>query len=507
MTMQDETLRDKSRSAHGDEPEATGEPNASFSEQSQRRFVNVAVITCVGLLLWLSLVSYQNMEKFIDATDQRYHAYRVSRISQELLYALRELESLQREFLLFGEQGDVSRYYQVRRDLREAIDRLQSDTAEFESQRIRVDALRSLIGERMRVIATRISDRRLTPRDMTKLSLDPQAERAAQDRIQSIAAEVRNTALRTLSDEHLLALKNRQRFLYTFAFADFLALGVITTLIIWYQRSLRLRDLYARHESEKRFHQVATMTGEWFWEQDAQGRFLYSNEAVKAVLGYEPREIIGKSYFDLFTRAARERALRMAYSQGDKRRFARLINHYQHKDGREVTTESTGIPAFNDQGQIVKWRGVEVDITARRLNEEAIRERDEILRLTFEHASIGIATTDLEGRLLSFNPLFCELLGCHAEDLQGRSLWDLTYADDLSPLQERFRAVTWAHKPRAELQSRFQTRNGLVRTLRVRFELARDAGQRPKYLVLAFSPGTETPQVVEGPPPRTGFST
>ncbi|MFH0342467.1 MAG: CHASE3 domain-containing protein, partial [Chromatiales bacterium] len=227
--MQDETLPDKSRSAHGDEPQATGEvpPNASFSEQSQRRFVSVAVITCVGLLLWLSLVSYQNMEKFIDATDQRYHAYRVSRISQELLYALRELESVQREFLLFGEQGDLSRYYHVRRDLREAIDRLQSDTAESESQRIRVDALRSLIGKRMRVIATRISDRRSTPPDMTKLSLDPQAERVAQDRIQSIAAEIQKAALRTLSDEHLLALKNRQRFLYTFAFADFLALGVI----------------------------------------------------------------------------------------------------------------------------------------------------------------------------------------------------------------------------------------------------------------------------------------
>jgi PAS domain S-box-containing protein len=141
------------------------------------------------------------------------------------------------------------------------------------------------------------------------------------------------------------------------------------------------------------------------------------------------------------------------------------------------------------------------------LSEETIRERDEILRLTFEHASIGIATTDLEGRLLSFNPLFCELLGCRAKELQGRTLWDLIYADDLSALKEQFRAVTWAHEPRAELQSRFQTRDGLVRTLRVRFELARDIGQRPKYLVLAFSSGAETPQVVEGPPPRTGFPT
>ncbi len=492
MKMQDETLRDKSRSAHTDEPPGIRDVRPSFgvSEQSQRRFVNVAVITCVGLLLWLSAVSYQNMEKFIAATDQRYHAYRVSRSSQELLYALREFESVQREFLLVGEQGDLSRYYRVRRDLREAIDRLQSDAPE--SQQVRVHALRTLISERMRVIASRIRDRRST---MTKLSLDPQAERAVQDRIQSIAAEVQKAALRTLSDEHLLALKNRQRFLYTFAFADFLALGVITALIIWYQRSLRLRDLYARHESEKRFHQVATMTGEWFWEQDARGRFLYSNEAVKAVLGYEPEEIVGRSYFDLFTRTARERALSSVYTQGDKRRFARLINHYQHKDGREVITESTGIPVFNDQGQIVKWRGVDLDITARRLNEATIRKLDEMLRLTFEHASIGIATTDLEGRLLSFNPLFCELLGCHAGELQGRTLWDLSFADDLSRLQEQFRAVAGAHEPRAELHSRFQTRDGPVRMLRVRFELARDTGQRPIYLVWAFSSGT--PQVVE----------
>ncbi|MGH8509735.1 MAG: PAS domain S-box protein [Gammaproteobacteria bacterium] len=507
MNMQDKTLGDKSRSAPDDQPRATGEgqPQASYSEQAQRRFVNVAVVTCVGLLLWLSLVSYQNMEKFIDATDQRYHAYRVSRISQEILYALRELESVQREFLLIGEQGDLSRYYQVRRDLREAIDRLQSDAPE--SQRMLVDRLRSLIGERMRVISTRISDRRLTPRDMAKRSPDPQEERATQDRIQSIAAEIRNTALRTLSDEHLLALKNRQRFLYTFAFADFLALGVITTLIIWYQRSLRLKDLYARHESEKRFQQVATMTGEWFWEQDAQGRFLYSNEAVKGVLGYDPEEIIGKSYFDFFTRRARERALSIVYTQGNKRRFARLTNHYQHKDGREIITESTGIPVFDDQGQIVKWRGIDLDITARRLDEATIRELDEMLRLTFEHASIGIATTDLEGRLLSFNPLFCELLGSHAAELQGSTLWDLIYADDLSALQAQFRAVTEAQKPRAEIQSRFQTQDGPVRTLRVRFELARDPGQRPIYLVLSFSSATETLQVVEERTTQSGFPT
>ncbi|MGH8553541.1 MAG: PAS domain-containing protein [Methylococcales bacterium] len=38
-------------------------------------------------------------------------------------------------------------------------------------------------------------------------------------------------------------------------------------------------------ESEERFRQMADMTGEWLWEQDPFGRYIYSSAAVTHILG------------------------------------------------------------------------------------------------------------------------------------------------------------------------------------------------------------------------------
>ncbi|MFY9655702.1 MAG: PAS domain S-box protein, partial [Methylocystis sp.] len=59
------------------------------------------------------------------------------------------------------------------------------------------------------------------------------------------------------------------------------------------------RDREALIESEARFRHVAEMTGEWLWEQDAAGRYIYSSAGVKIILGYAAEEIIGRSYHEL----------------------------------------------------------------------------------------------------------------------------------------------------------------------------------------------------------------
>ncbi len=121
---------------------------------------------------------------------------------------------------------------------------------------------------------------------------------------------------------------------------------------------------------------VATVvTSEWIWEQDSSGRYIYSNAAVKDILGYEPEEVLGKHYLGLFTREYRE------YMAGDfpestdpKHCFFRLINRYRHKDGHEVITESTGESIFDKEGKLIKWQGMDRDITACKRFEDALQQ-------------------------------------------------------------------------------------------------------------------------------------
>ena len=100
----------------------------------------------------------------------------------------------------------------------------------------------------------------------------------------------------------------------------------------------------ALRESEERFRQMAEMTGEWLWEQDPRGYYIYSSTAVNQILGFSPAEVLGKHYTEFLTPQDQEE--QQSYSASHQPFYA-LTNHYRHKDGRPIITESTGLPIIN----------------------------------------------------------------------------------------------------------------------------------------------------------------
>jgi sigma-B regulation protein RsbU (phosphoserine phosphatase) len=178
----------------------------------------------------------------------------------------------------------------------------------------------------------------------------------------------------------------------------------------------------ALQESEERFRQVAEMVGEWLWEQDPEGRYVYSSGSVYTILGLKPEEIIGKRYLDLLTPEDRQHwAETLPPTERVHEGFYRLINHYRHRDGHEVFTESTGAPIFDDEGQVVKWRGMDLDITARKRAEDTLRLRERAI----EAASVGIVIADARQPHypnIYVNPALSRITGYSREELLGRNL-------------------------------------------------------------------------------------
>jgi len=182
------------------------------------------------------------------------------------------------------------------------------------------------------------------------------------------------------------------------------------------------RNKEALQESEERFRQIAEMVGEWLWEQDPEGRYVYSSGSVFAILGLKPEEIIGKRYLDLLTPEDRQRWTETLPPTGRVHEsFYKLINHYRHRDGHEVFTESTGAPIFDDQGRVIKWRGMDLDITARKRAEDTLRLRERAI----EAASVGIVIADARDPHypnIYVNPAACRITGYSREELLGRNL-------------------------------------------------------------------------------------
>lgn len=200
-------------------------------------------------------------------------------------------------------------------------------------------------------------------------------------------------------------------------------------------------------ESEERFRQMAELSGEWLWEQDPNGYYLYSSIAVKQILGFSQEQIIGKHYTELLTAQDRENQTAFSASQHS---FSTLINHYRHKDGHQVLTESTGLSIFDAQGKLLKWRGVDRDITARMQFQHALVNSEKRTRLIIESSINAIVIMDSGGIITDWNKPAEKMFGWSADEAIGRRVDELI-------IPSRFHAVH-----RLGLQTYLQTGAGPI---------------------------------------------
>ncbi|MFH0778098.1 MAG: PAS domain-containing sensor histidine kinase, partial [Candidatus Eisenbacteria bacterium] len=130
-------------------------------------------------------------------------------------------------------------------------------------------------------------------------------------------------------------------------------------------------------KSEERFRQVAESAGEWIWEVDADGLYTYVSPVIEQVLGYTPEEVVGKKHFyDFFVPGEREEMKRAALEAfARKESLSKFPNANVHKNGNSVWLETSGVPVLDEDGNLLKYRGADTDITERKLSELALRER------------------------------------------------------------------------------------------------------------------------------------
>ncbi len=183
-------------------------------------------------------------------------------------------------------------------------------------------------------------------------------------------------------------------------------------------------------ESEARFSQMADMTGEWLWEQDPQGFYIYSSIAVKKILGYLPEEVLGKHYSELLAPQDEQKNKGSALLQP----FYSLINYYRHKDGHQVITESTGLPIKNHAGKVSKWRGVDRDITAQKHFQDALIESEKRTRLIIESALNAIVIIDSYCIIDDWNHHAEKMFGWSHQEAIGQRVDELIIPKRFRPL-------------------------------------------------------------------------
>lgn len=182
----------------------------------------------------------------------------------------------------------------------------------------------------------------------------------------------------------------------------------------------------ALRESEERFKQVAENADEWIWEVDETGMYRYCSAAVEKILGYAPHELVGRKHFyDLFAPDVRDSLKTAALAAFERTEpFRNFANIGVHKNGSIVILETNGTPVQDETGALLGYRGVDTDITQRKLAEEALQTANAYNRSLFESSLDPLVTVNKLGRITDVNAAMEKVSGQTRDELVGSDFAD-----------------------------------------------------------------------------------
>jgi PAS domain S-box-containing protein len=163
-----------------------------------------------------------------------------------------------------------------------------------------------------------------------------------------------------------------------------------------------------------------------FWK-DTRLAFVGCNSRFAREAGFDhPDEIVGKDDYEIG--CPREYA--DAYRRDDRRVMESGmpmldVEDLQILNGKPVAHLTSKVPLRNAKGQISGVLGTFVDITERKLAEEALQESEDKFRSIIEQSSDGIVVTQQDGSIVEWNHSQEAFTGLKEEKVLGTRIWDV----------------------------------------------------------------------------------
>ena len=236
--------------------------------------------------------------------------------------------------------------------------------------------------------------------------------------------------------------------------------------------------LHAATQSEARFRMLFALSSDWYWEQDAELRFVETVARTDERAGLHAMAHIGKRRWEL----PGTEPLGTTWAQHQGQLAARLPFHdliLRRLDGSGHThyVKVSGAPIFANDQRFLGYRGIGKDITeeygaAMALRESEIRSR--VLAEMLEQSTDAIFARDLNGRITYWNAGAARLYGYTAAQALGQPLRALHLSSlsdaELAAAEARLRSG--AHE---SLEARRTLKGGSVIDVAVNKAPLRDA--------------------------------
>ncbi|GAC1677372.1 MAG: hypothetical protein NVS9B2_28320 [Steroidobacteraceae bacterium] len=183
----------------------------------------------------------------------------------------------------------------------------------------------------------------------------------------------------------------------------------------------RLRDLQERNEL------ALYSANDGLWDFDTLNNRVYLSPRWKAMLGYDEADVGHAPDWRTLVHSddmSRVQAAIRDHVAG-KTPIFESMHRMRHATGEWRWVISRAKAKVDEKGRLLRLVGVELDITERKLYEEALFREKESAQITLQSIGDGVITTDAKGVIDYVNPVAESLTGWRLEDGQGRAIEEI----------------------------------------------------------------------------------
>lgn len=254
---------------------------------------------------------------------------------------------------------------------------------------------------------------------------------------------------------------------------------------------LSFAEITVRKEAEEKLRTFATrlnlatqamQAGVWDW--DVRTNEAFWDRTVREIFDIGPDEEINHDkWVSTIVPEDRRKAVASIPQMVATRRTLSSEYRIERKDGSIRHIQVAAAPLLDENGEVIRIIGVNLDVTERKEREEALRRSEQRFSSAFQHATTGMALVSPEGRWLKVNEAICALLGYSAEELAGLTFQDITFSEDLEVDLANVRRLLAGETEFYKIEKRYIHKLGHTVWAQLGVSLLRDEKGQPLYFI------------------------
>jgi two-component system sensor histidine kinase/response regulator len=244
-------------------------------------------------------------------------------------------------------------------------------------------------------------------------------------------------------------------------------------------------------ESEQKYRHLVNASQDMIWSVNAQGFYTFVNPAVKQIYGYEPEEMIGRSFADFVAPEQITRDLEVFQHLIQGESVFQYETTHRGKDGRLIQLMFNAITVRDAQGNFLGTTGTASDITQRQQIQQerqkliaSLQKSEASLATAQRVAHVGSWEFDLRTQTLTWSEELFHIFGLNptAPTPTYPQLLKKIYPEDRALWQDTVKRVLSEEIP-YEIDVRIMRPNGEIRYVEGRGEaIVEDSGQVSRIL-------------------------